>query len=87
MYPTLQLFAAGDTISILNSRTPELEEIVKSLQESFDDISTLVDSIQIQSGNEKRDDKDVEMERVMALKRRVELMLEAGCKSFRLPGS
>jgi hypothetical protein len=87
MYPTLQLFAAGDTISILNSRTPELEEIVKSLQESFDDISTLVDSIQIQSGNEKRADKDVEMERVMALKRRVELMLEAGCKLFRLPGS
>lgn len=60
---------------------------MKSLQESFDDISTLVDSIQIQSGNEKRADKDVEMERVMALKRRVELMLEAGCKSFRLPRS
>ncbi|WVF67765.1 hypothetical protein IAT40_002525 [Kwoniella sp. CBS 6097] len=40
-----QLFAAGDTISHLNSRTPQLLSIVTELQSSFSSISQLVDSI------------------------------------------
>ncbi|WVR08740.1 hypothetical protein IAU60_005798 [Kwoniella sp. DSM 27419] len=40
-----QLFAAGDTISHLNSRTPQLLSIMAELQQSFSSISQLVDSI------------------------------------------
>ncbi|EIW66249.1 hypothetical protein TREMEDRAFT_65520 [Tremella mesenterica DSM 1558] len=40
-----QLFAAGDTIAVLNSRTPQLLSIVTNLQDSFSSISQLVDSI------------------------------------------
>ena len=40
-----QLFAAGDTISHLNSRTPELVSIMTSLQDSFSSISQLADSV------------------------------------------
>nr|XP_031859530.1 uncharacterized protein CI109_004992 [Kwoniella shandongensis]KAA5526602.1 hypothetical protein CI109_004992 [Kwoniella shandongensis] len=40
-----QLFAAGDTISHLNSRTPQLLSIVTNLQQSFSSISGLVDSV------------------------------------------
>lgn len=40
-----QLFAAGDTISLLNSRTPQLISIMTSLQDSFSSISQLADSV------------------------------------------
>ena len=40
-----QLFAAGDTIAHLNSRTPQLLGIMTSLQDSFSEISRLVDAI------------------------------------------
>ncbi|ORY28037.1 Vps51/Vps67-domain-containing protein [Naematelia encephala] len=40
-----QLFAAGDTISHLNSRTPQLLGIMTSLQQSFSSMSQLVDSV------------------------------------------
>ncbi|KAK8850658.1 hypothetical protein IAR55_004578 [Kwoniella newhampshirensis] len=43
-----QLFAAGDTISHLNSRTPQLLSIVTNLQQSFSSISGLVDSVALQ---------------------------------------
>ncbi|OXC65728.1 hypothetical protein AYX13_05270 [Cryptococcus neoformans] len=42
-----QLFAAGDTISQLNVRTPQLLSVVTNLQQSFSSISQLVDSINI----------------------------------------
>ncbi|AAW42735.1 hypothetical protein CNC03190 [Cryptococcus deneoformans JEC21] len=42
-----QLFAAGDTISQLNARTPQLLSVVTNLQQSFSSISQLVDSINI----------------------------------------
>ncbi|WWC65323.1 uncharacterized protein I303_107941 [Kwoniella dejecticola CBS 10117] len=42
-----QLFAAGDTISKLNSRTPQLISIVTQLQESFSTIEQLIDSISL----------------------------------------
>ncbi|ORX40823.1 Vps51/Vps67-domain-containing protein [Kockovaella imperatae] len=40
-----QLFAAGDTIAQLNSRTPQLLSIMTSLQDSFSEISRLADSV------------------------------------------
>ncbi|CAD6585962.1 MAG: hypothetical protein TREMPRED_004286 [Tremellales sp. Tagirdzhanova-0007] len=40
-----QLFAAGDTISHLNSRTPLLRSIVTDLQHSFSKMSRLVDAV------------------------------------------
>lgn len=43
--PNSQLFAAGDTISHLNSRTPQLISIMTSLQDSFSSISQLADSV------------------------------------------
>ncbi|UOH80188.1 hypothetical protein LQV05_002837 [Cryptococcus neoformans] len=42
-----KLFAAGDTISQLNVRTPQLLSVVTNLQQSFSSISQLVDSINI----------------------------------------
>ncbi|KIR67800.1 hypothetical protein I312_102002 [Cryptococcus bacillisporus CA1280] len=42
-----QLFAAGDTISQLNVRTPQLLSVVTNLQQSFSSISQLVDSINL----------------------------------------
>jgi hypothetical protein len=41
----IQLFAAGDTISTLNAKTPQLQVIVNSLQERFDEISKLVENV------------------------------------------
>lgn len=41
----IQLFAAGDTISTLNAKTPQLQFIVNSLQERFDEISKLVENV------------------------------------------
>ncbi|KAJ9100594.1 hypothetical protein QFC21_003638 [Naganishia friedmannii] len=40
-----QLFAAGHTITALNSKTPQLQAIVNSLQERFDEISKLVENV------------------------------------------
>ncbi|ODN99601.1 hypothetical protein L198_03445 [Cryptococcus wingfieldii CBS 7118] len=40
-----QLFAAGDTISNLNVRTPQLLSVVTNLQQSFSSISQLADSV------------------------------------------
>ncbi|GFZ51357.1 hypothetical protein JCM24511_09118 [Saitozyma sp. JCM 24511] len=51
-----QLFSAGDTISILNSRTPQLLSIVSKLQDSFSSISQLVDAVALSDG--PRDDTD-----------------------------
>ncbi|RSH87047.1 hypothetical protein EHS25_003535 [Saitozyma podzolica] len=51
-----QLFSAGDTISILNSRTPQLLSIVAKLQDSFSSISQLVDAVALSDG--PRDDTD-----------------------------
>ena len=42
-----QLFSAGDTIAQLNAKTPQLRSIVASLQESFDEISTLVANVEM----------------------------------------
>lgn len=40
-----QLFSAGDTISVLNTRTPQLLSIVTDLQERFSEMSQLADSV------------------------------------------
>ncbi|BEI82753.1 hypothetical protein CcaverHIS002_0306210 [Cutaneotrichosporon cavernicola] len=40
-----QLFSAGDTISALNTRTPQLLSIVTDLQERFSEMSQLADSV------------------------------------------
>lgn len=40
-----QLFSAGDTIAVLNTRTPQLISIVNALQDSFSSISQLVDAV------------------------------------------
>ncbi|GMK56687.1 hypothetical protein CspeluHIS016_0305270 [Cutaneotrichosporon spelunceum] len=40
-----QLFSAGDTIAVLNTRTPQLLSIVTDLQERFSEMSQLADSI------------------------------------------
>jgi hypothetical protein len=53
---TIQLFAAGDTISHLNSRTPQLLAIVTSLQQSFSDISQLVDSVALEPETRRQPD-------------------------------
>ncbi|KAK1923174.1 Vps51/Vps67-domain-containing protein [Papiliotrema laurentii] len=43
-----QLFAAGDTISRLNSRTPQLLGIMTSLQQSFSEISRLAEEVTVE---------------------------------------
>ncbi|WVW80577.1 hypothetical protein I302_102563 [Kwoniella bestiolae CBS 10118] len=75
-----QLFSAGDTISKLNSRTPQLLSIVGELQESFGKIEQLIDSISVVETNsqveraEDQEGKDVLVEELKGGKRRLELM-------------
>lgn len=54
----MQLFAAGDTISHLNSRTPQLLSIMTSLQDSFSSISQLADSVAMPSDPSASEEKD-----------------------------
>lgn len=46
-FSPFQLFAAGDTISVLNSKTAQLQEIVQTLQGSFDEIAKLVEGVKV----------------------------------------
>jgi len=50
-----QLFSAGDTIAQLNAKTPQLQSIVTSLQESFDEISTLVANVEMAADLDSKD--------------------------------
>lgn len=63
----LQLFEAGDTISHLNSRTPQLLSIVTELQQSFSEISRLVDAVALpeESGAGLRDEGDGVVEAIV----------------------
>ncbi|WRT70840.1 uncharacterized protein IL334_007839 [Kwoniella shivajii] len=76
-----QLFAAGDTISHLNSRTPQLLSIVTELQQSFSSISQLVDSISLPENDKgpipSRKDNSLTLNEVERGKDRVELMILA----------
>ncbi|KAJ9122324.1 hypothetical protein QFC22_001745 [Naganishia vaughanmartiniae] len=49
-----QLFAAGEAISILNQKTPQLQAIVNSLQERFDEISKLVENVSFTNNQMRR---------------------------------
>ncbi|WWC72711.1 uncharacterized protein I206_106675 [Kwoniella pini CBS 10737] len=53
-----QLFSAGDTISKLNSRTPQLISIVSQLQESFSNIEQLINSLSLDESNISIDDSN-----------------------------
>jgi len=65
----MKLFAAGDTISHLNSRTPQLISIMTSLQDSFSSISQLADSVAMperdtkSTGEDKEDALRLQLER------------------------
>jgi hypothetical protein len=76
---TFQLFAAGDTISHLNSRTPQLQGIMTDLQQSFSEISRLAEAVSLPPqalevvgakspvANDTRWDRDVARLRLMVL--------------------
>ncbi|WWC92448.1 uncharacterized protein L201_007406 [Kwoniella dendrophila CBS 6074] len=80
-----QLFEAGDTISKLNSRTPQLISIVNQLQESFSNIEQLIDSISVitdkqSNGKAQNEDLSIDNKRLEILrngKERIELMITA----------
>ncbi|WVQ63572.1 uncharacterized protein L199_001725 [Kwoniella botswanensis] len=80
-----QLFSAGDTISKLNSRTPQLLSIVGELQESFSKIEQLIDSISINDikvpqediPTPNNDESGLILESLRNGKRRLELMILA----------
>ncbi|KAK6906282.1 hypothetical protein I203_100267 [Kwoniella mangroviensis CBS 8507] len=78
-----QLFSAGDTISKLNSRTPQLLSIVGELQESFSKIEQLIDSISVNDIKvphediPKGDEIGLVLEELKRGKRRLELMILA----------
>lgn len=65
-----QLFEAGDTISHLNSRTPQLLGIMTSLQQSFSEISRLAEEVSLggestEGQGEQVGQKEAERLRVM----------------------
>ncbi|KAK4688763.1 hypothetical protein P7C73_g1361, partial [Tremellales sp. Uapishka_1] len=66
-----QLFEASTTIAHLNSRTPQLLQIVTSLQEAFSDISQLVDSV---SEDQPLPPQESEVEQVRQGMERLRLM-------------
>lgn len=64
----MQLFAAGDTISLLNSRTPQLLNIMTNLQQSFSEISRLAEQVAMDPGDDSRESKQsFELARLIAL--------------------
>ncbi|WVQ86118.1 hypothetical protein IAT38_008286 [Cryptococcus sp. DSM 104549] len=78
-----QLFAAGDTISHLNSRTPQLLSIVTNLQQSFSSISQLADSVAlpetppIAGEGLKRDRMSPQRRKAILAEQRLKLMVGA----------
>jgi hypothetical protein len=68
-----QLFAAGDTISHLNSRTPQLLGIMTKLQQSFSEISRLAEEVSM-DGPVTTEENGIEWESEDA---RLEMLLAA----------
>jgi hypothetical protein len=71
-----QLFSAGDTISQLNTRTPQLLSIVTSLQERFSDMSQLTDSVALPDDG-ARSEEETTLARASSGVERVRLMVLA----------
>ncbi|WVQ70800.1 hypothetical protein IAR50_000322 [Cryptococcus sp. DSM 104548] len=73
-----QLFAAGDTISNLNVRTPQLLSVVTNLQQSFSSISQLADSVALpQETDEGVDRKTLRRRQAERRIKRLRLMCDA----------
>lgn len=75
-----QLFSAGDTISQLNTRTPQLLSIVTALQERFSDMSQLADSVALPDAAEQ--EWDAVLARAGTGLERVRLMVLADGESM-----